>query len=220
MLWKQNTCQKCLDNRLDLSIDWSSLDCHQLSSNPSSIIYFLSLFLRQTEHQLEMLTFENQPKVHLDLLSSRFWFQPVQIRSPKNSPPSAFDKSTIQIFLPLGIQASGNLNISLRQVWLQEQRLQGYANYIWRFCTIGQACVLHCTIYLILRGRQYILCWESATADNLLASSRVNPSLLTLSESVKALIVIIIIVMVNDHWSWPRSWSWSHGHGSVSAADW
>ena len=102
MLWKQNTCQKCLDNRLDLSIDWSSLDCHQLSSNPSSIIYFLSLFLRQTEHQLEMLTFDNQPKVHLDLLSSRFWFQPVQIRSPKNSPPSAFDKSTIQIFLPPG----------------------------------------------------------------------------------------------------------------------
>ena len=50
-----------------------------------------------------MLTFENIGQKctpafgSKDLLRSRFWFQPLHKKS-KNSPPSAFDKSTIQIF--------------------------------------------------------------------------------------------------------------------------
>ena len=201
MLWKQNTCQKCLDNRLDLSIDWSSLDCHQLSSDPSSIISFLSLFLHRLNISLKCWPLRISPKCIWIYWARDSGSSRCRLEVQKTLRRVHLTNLQSRFFSPLGIQASGNLNISLHQVWLQEQRLQGYANYIWRFCTIGQACVLHCTIYLILRGRQYILCWESATADNLLASSRVNPSLLTLSESVKALIVIIIIVMVNDHWS-------------------
>ena len=88
-----------------------SLKCWPLTISPKCIWIYWARDSGSSRCRLEVQ--KTLRRVHLTNLQSRF-------------------------FSPLGIQASGNLNISLHQVWLQEQRLQGYANYFWHFCTIGQ----------------------------------------------------------------------------------
>ena len=270
MLWKQNTCHKCSDTRLDLLNDWSFLDCHQFSydqtSSLSSNIYgFSSMFIRLSI-SLKCWPLRISARSALQHLAAKIYCARYSgfsrcIKSPKTL--HRVHLTNLQSgFLP----APGNSSIwqseYLTSSSLTGQRMQGFARYLaispyflHNLSREWDRAYSDCKFEVLTNERKFYRqlgfrlweCWpylevsagkllrlfsgkvrhikpnqshriknrktkissicskdrffEGATADNLLASSRVSLSLLTLPESAKAFTIVIVIFTRDFHYN-------------------